>query len=192
MFLQEVACVCTHVSIVGPFVLQARGSRVQKHHGEIMRRLEKRKVQKWFFKQCAEMEIKMLTTIASCLAVSLPTCPFCTYSKTHWSETNECYWHSHAHHSPLDFKPQIRLKCNIFKLTHTHTHTHTHTEEKIQYRHRQQPVWLGLIMWGSHAVGENAVFCVMWPLGSCPATDKAPIPPGAQSNQSPERLEGND
>lgn len=43
MFLKEVACVCTHVSIVGPFVLQARGSRVQKDRGEIKRRLAKKK-----------------------------------------------------------------------------------------------------------------------------------------------------
>lgn len=57
---------------------------------------------------------------------------------------------------------------------------------------RQQPVRLGLIMWSSHADGGKAVFCVMWPMGSCPAADNAPIPPGAQSNQSPERLEGND
>lgn len=75
--------------------------------------------------------------------------------------------------SPSHFAVKIGLKCDVYKLlpsltvTHTHTRPCTHTRAQTLYRqHGQQSDRIGLIMWGSHAVGGSAsprrMMCGHW------------------------------
>lgn len=66
---------------------------------------------------------------------------------------------------------KIGLKCDVYKpipsLTVTHTRPCTHTRAQTLYRqHGQQSGRIGLIMWGSHAVGGSAsprrMMCGLW------------------------------
>lgn len=95
---------------------------------------------------------------------------------------------------------KIGLERDVYKLlpsltvTHTHTpvHAHTCTNTVQATRTTVGPDWFNHVGqscgWRERLTAPYDVR----PLGSCPAADKAPIPPGAQSKRPPERLGGND
>lgn len=109
------------------------------------------------------------------------------------------------------------MRKNVLAFTHSSPSSGLHTTDKSQMQHLQAVSLLpwhaithkntqtntvqqtdnGQLDWFNH-VGQSCgwwkrcILCDEWPLGSCPAADKAPIPAGLQSNQSPQRLGGND